>query len=155
MDGLSRKTVCTFMFGAICAAALSAAAYTSFASQPKRWGPISCSECTQLQIPYLDQAAKDTLKKFEDDPYPNTIDFFSPQVEIGDVITICTPSVCVDYKLNSSRNYEGVQTRPVESVGGGGVGDSPGGGGGSGGGGGGAPIGGCYGKCNGEITVGA
>ncbi|GAB3045670.1 hypothetical protein GCM10027214_04390 [Stenotrophomonas tumulicola] len=105
-------------------------------------------------MPYPDQAAKDALERFADDPYPDTIDFFAPQVEIGDVITICTATICVDYKLNSSRNYEGVQTRPVESVGGGGTGDSPGGGGGSGGGGGG-PIGGCYGKCNGEVTVGA
>lgn len=137
MDRFSRAAVRRGVIVIGSSAVIATAAYAAFASQPVRWGPIQCSTCTQLQMPYPNPATEAILKTFVSDPYPNQLDFFTRKVETGDVVTVCTSSVCVDYQLNYSGKFEGVQSRPVQNVGGGGgSGGNGNGGGGSGGGGG-------------------
>ncbi|MCI1073705.1 hypothetical protein MOQ07_11320 [Stenotrophomonas maltophilia] len=103
--------------------ALAAIAYSAFAAQPARWGPINCRYCTTLQMPYPDQQTIEVLEKFKKDPYPEW-DAFTRQVEVGDVVTVCINSICVDYQLNQSKKWEGIKLRKTENFSGGGGGGS-------------------------------
>lgn len=161
MDRTSRRKVSVAILATLSSAALIVLAYTAFASQPARWGPISCHYCT-MQMPYAHPGVESVLKRFVADPYPNQISFFARQVEIGDVITVCSQTVCIDYQLNQSRKFEGIKSRPVEtlsdadSVGGVGSGSGRGSGQGVGRGGGSDIGGGSYGGGGrtGTVTVG-
>lgn len=125
--------------------ALIAATACAYAIKNDHWGPYVCDSC-MLSTPLPDAATKSFIKRSD-------MGFI---VVPGDSITVCGPNACVTYTKSSSGDFQGGPVVPITNGNpGGGTGDSPGGGGGSGGGGGGAPIGGCYGKCNGEITVGA
>lgn len=133
----------------------SGLALWSVSNAASRFGPASCTSC-QLGLPNPDASTKVFLTTFARQiGMPNGLSSGYP-VMVGDVIIVCNSSGCVDYQKTYTNEYEGTNYREqtTNPPGGGGTGDSPGGGG-SGGGGGGGPIGGCYGKCNGEVTVGA
>lgn len=134
--------------------ALLSTAYIVLADQPKRWGPIKCNSC-DLMMPYPSAFDETKLRAFVKDPYPGQIVIFGDTVDVGDVITICTQTACVDYTRNASGNFEGGNPRKVQSGGGGG-GAGGGSGGGSGGTGGVNPGGGCHGNCGtggGVVTI--
>ncbi|WP_138984348.1 hypothetical protein [Stenotrophomonas geniculata] len=101
--------------------ALLSTAYIVLADQPKRWGPIKCNSC-DLMMPYPSAFDETILRAFVKDPYRGQIVFFGDRVDIGDVITICTQTACVDYTRNTSGNFEGGNPRKVQSGGGGGGG---------------------------------
>lgn len=128
MDKIRKKRARSVILASLSSAVLVAAAYTAFADQPARWGPIECWFC-KMQMPYPDAADERLLRNFVKDPYPNQISIFAKKPEIGDVITICNQKICVDYQLNQSRNFEGIRSRPIHIPGGGGGGTGGSGGG--------------------------
>lgn len=119
----------------------------------RRIGSYHCSTC-YLGHPQPDPTTRNTLIGIRDSFKLGKVS--TEWITVGDVITVCNGSACVDYQVTvDGDGYLGInktdQTQTPPPRGGGG------GGGGSGGGrGGSAPIsGGCHGNCGGgRVTTG-
>lgn len=116
------------------------------AREPRRIGPYTCVSCNK-DYPV---ATENDLREINYQNHFLKTDFFDdskgPADSPGDVIIICS-SICVDWKMTTSRSWEGTNARARGKLpGGAGGGSGSRGGGGTGGA---NPGSGCYGNCGG------
>ncbi|WP_156087554.1 hypothetical protein [Lysobacter sp. Root667] len=142
MDGRTKKALVVGALSLVVAATCLAGI-----DLDQRYGPYECAACA-IRTPIIDDATKAFIDKLR---APLEIPF------IDRTWVVCNATVCADYVVNVSGNYEGSNRRAIEggSAGGGGGGCETGGNGGgynpgyNGGGGGGGSAGG-----SGKVNVG-